>query len=91
MKDGNSSSDSNLKIEIARIADLAAGMFLQVKEFTREHGNQVLLSQPLRVDAATELACIVSDCRSISEALNSLRTGPSSVLENRCSLQTPQS
>lgn len=89
MKDGNDVADGDLQNEIARIAELASGMFLQLKEFTRQHGNDVLLGRALRVEAATELACIVSDCKSVSDALKKLPTRLAPAVASRCTLRTP--
>jgi hypothetical protein len=91
MKDENLSAENNVRSEISRIAEVASGMFLQLQEFTRQHGNQVLLGQPLSVDAATELACIVSDCRTVSEALNNLLSGPFAILVASRSRRAPPS
>ncbi len=67
-------ADSNVTQEISRLAELARGMFSMLEGFTRQHGPQVLLVRPLQVEAATDLACIISDCRTISEGLRDLRS-----------------
>jgi hypothetical protein len=76
MDNGQDVRATELLKEIARIAELAGGMFCQLEEFTRSHASQVLLGAPLRVQAATELACIISDCRSITESLARLTAEP---------------
>jgi hypothetical protein len=65
-------ADSNVTQEVSRLTELARSAFSMLEEFTRRHGPQVLLVRPLHIEAATELACIVSDCRTISEGLRRL-------------------
>jgi len=74
MREEHTSPDGDLQNEIARIERLVSGMYSQLEDFTRQYGSQILLLRPLRVEAASELACIIGDCRSVSEALSKLVT-----------------
>lgn len=62
--------------EVVRLASLAATLMAQVEDFAKSHGAQMLLGRPVRAEAASDLACIGSDCRALLEGLERLAGVP---------------
>lgn len=75
-------ADTKVAEEISRLATLSRQMFGLLNEFTQQHGPALLQDRPLRVEAATELVCIVSNCRRITEGLRDLCSRLPSVPES---------